>query len=165
MCEPLTLSTVVTAASAAAGVAGAVGAYNQGQVAKQVGRNNQIMAEYAAQDALRRGDEEAAAVRRRTSQLQGAQRANLAAKGLDLNAGTAGEIQDQTGFFGDIDQNTARYNAQRDAWSARAQGQNARAQGDAAARQGTLSAFSTLLATGGQVHDRWQTMKTTPRKT
>lgn len=166
MCEPVTLTTMQTvmlAATATAGVVSAVGAYQQGQVAKQVGRNNQIMAEYAAQDALRRGDQEAAAVQRRASQVQGAQRASLAAKGLDLGAGTAGELQDQTDFFSQTDQITARNNAARDAWSARAQGANARAQGSAAARQGNLSAFSTLLATGAQVSDRWATYSKAPK--
>ena len=157
------LAAASMAAGVGAGVLGAAGAYQQGQVAKQVGRNNQIMAEYAAQDALRRGDAEAAAVQRRASQVQGAQRAALAAKGVDLTAGTAGELQDQADFFSQVDQNTARFNASRDAWSARVQGANARAQGDASARQGTLSAFSTLLGTGGQVADKWMTYNKAPK--
>ncbi len=154
MCEP---TTIALAATAISGGIGAVGAYQQGQAAKAMGRNNQIMAEYAAQDALRRGDAEAAAVQRRASQVQGAQRAALAAKGLDINAGTAGELQDQTDFFSQVDQSTARTNAARDAWSARVQGANARAQGDAAARQGNTAAFATLLGTGAQVADKWAT--------
>lgn len=141
----------------------AVGAYQQGQAAKAVGRNNQVMAEYAAQDALRRGDAEAASIQRRASQTAGAQRAALAAKGVDIGTGTAGEIQDQTDFFSLVDQGTVRDNAKRDAWSARTQGANARAQGDAAARQGNTSAFATLLGTGGQVADKWRTYnKTAP---
>lgn len=154
MCE---VATIATVASAVSGTAAVVGAYQQGQAAKAMGRNNQIMAEYAAQDALRRGDAEAAAVQRRASQVQGAQRAALAAKGLDINAGTAGELQDQTDFFSQVDQSTARTNAARDAWSARVQGANARAQGDAAARQGNTAAFATLLGTGAQVADKWAT--------
>lgn len=160
MCEP---TTILLATTALAGVTGAVGAYQQGQVQKQVGRNNQIMAEYAAQDAIRRGDEEAAAVRRRASMMQGSQRANMAARGLDLSSGTAAELQDQVDFFAEGDANTARFNAQRDAWANRVSGANARAQGDAAARQGNLAAFSTLLGTGAQVADRW-TQYAKPRK-
>ncbi len=152
MCEPTAIALVSTAVS---GTAAVVGAYQQGQAAKQVGRNNQIMAEYAAQDALRRGDAEAAAIQRRASQTAGAQRAAFAARGVDIGAGTAGEIQDQTDFFSLVDQTTVRDNAKRDAWAARTQGANARAQGDAAGRQGALSAFSTLLGTGGQVADKW----------
>lgn len=152
MCEPTTL---VLAATAVAGAVSAAGQYQQGQYQKAVGRNNQIMAEYAAQDAVRRGDEQAMAARRQGDQIKGAQRAQMAASGLDLGAGTAGELQDQVDFFSQSDQNTARFNAKRDAWALREQGKGYRAAGDNAAQQGTLGAFSTLLATGGQVAGKW----------
>jgi hypothetical protein len=158
MCEPITLSTMATVAlgtTAAAGVLAAKSAYDQGRVAKATGRNNQIMAEYAAQDAIRRGDEQANQVRQRASQIKGAQRAGMAAKGLDLGVGTSAELQDQTDFFGATDMSTARSNAQRDAWSARASGSAAAAAGNAAATQANMQAFSTLLSTGGQVAGKW----------
>lgn len=160
LAAPAALTTAMTAslaASVGAGVMSAAGAYQQGQVNKQIGRNNQIMAEYAAQDAQRRGDAEAMKVRRQADQLKGAQRLKMAAAGLDLGEGTAADLQDQTDFFAEADQSTARYNGKLDAWSARQQGANARAQGDAAARQGTLSAFGTILGTGGSVADKWYT--------
>lgn len=153
MCEP---TTIMLAATLASGAIAVKGAYDQGQVAKQVGRNNQIMAEYAAQDSLRQGEEDAIRLRQRTSTIKGAQRASMAAKGLDLGVGTAAELQDQTDFFGETDQATARANAQRNAWSARAGGANARAQGDAGAQQGNLQAFSTLLSTASSVSSKWQ---------
>lgn len=155
MCEP---PTIALAATALAGGAQAYGQYQQGQVAKQVGRNNQIMAEYAAQDAERRGDEEALRVSRQAAQIKGAQRSRMAASGLDLNVGTAAELQDQTDFFGAQDAATARNNGRREAWSARASGSQAAALGDAEARQGNLAAFSTLLGTAGTVVSRkWKT--------
>lgn len=159
MCEPVTLTamqTLALGASATAGVIGAVGQYQQGQVAKQVGRNNAIMAEYAAQDAIKRGDEQAASVRRQADQLRGRQRATMAAKGLDLGVGTSAELIDQTDFFGQVDQVTSRENARRDAWAARASGNAALAQGNAAARQANIGAFSTLLGTAGSVHSKWR---------
>jgi hypothetical protein len=152
MCEP---TTIALAASALGGTVSAIGAYQQGQVAKQVGRNNQIMAEYAAQDAQRRAGEDAIKVQQKAAQLKGAQRATMAAKGLDLGVGTQAELLDQTDFFGATDAATTRSNGNRDAWSARQQGANARAQGDAAARQGNLSAFSTVLGTAGNVASKW----------
>lgn len=124
-------------------------------MAKQVGRNNQIMAEYAAQDAQRRAGEDALKVQQKASQLKGSQRATMAAKGLDLGVGTQADLLDQTDFFGAIDAATTRSNGNRDAWSAREQGRNARAQGDASARQANLSAFSTLLGTAGSVAGKW----------
>ena len=49
MCEP---TTIALAATAISGGIGAVGAYQQGQAAKAMGRNNQIMAEYADQHVM-----------------------------------------------------------------------------------------------------------------
>lgn len=152
MCELVTIASV-------AGMALSAGAaYQQGQVAKQVGRNNQIMAEYAAQDAVRKGEEDAIAVQRRASAIKGAQRAKLAASGVDLEIGTAGELQDQVDFFSQGDQNMARTNAARDAWSMRARGSQAAAEGDAGARTGNLQAFGTALSTGSSVAGKWYSM-------
>ena len=152
MCEP---TTILLATTALSGTIAAKGAYDQGQVAKQVGRNNQIMAEYAAQDAQRRAGEDALKVQQRASALKGTQRATMAAKGLDLGVGTSADLLDQTDFFGATDAATTRSNGNRDAWSARASGQAARAQGEASARQGNLSAFSTVLGTAGNVSSKW----------
>ena len=152
MCDPV---TIALAATAVGGTMSAVGQYQQGRVAKQVGRNNQIMAEYAAQDAQRRAGEDAIKVQQKAAQLKGSQRATMAAKGLDLGVGTQAEILDQTDFFGATDAATARSNGNRDAWSSRYQGANARAQGDASARQANIGAFSTVLGTAGNVAGKW----------
>lgn len=153
MCAPL---LVLAMAAVAAGTAmSAYGQYQQGQAARQTARNNQIMGEYAAQDAQARGEEDAMAVSRKGEQLKGAQRSRMAASGIDLGVGTAADIQDQTDFFAQQDVNTARSNARRDAWAFRAQGANAAAQGRFAAQQGQLQAFSTLLSGAGQVASMW----------
>ena len=153
MCDPT--GGVLTTILAVTGGLQAKGQYDQGRMARAVGRNNQIMAEYAAQDAIRRGDEEANKIRQRGDAIKGAQRANMAAKGLDLSVGTSAELIDQTDFFSETDQSTARFNASREAWSNRTQARQLRAQGDAAAQQGSLSAFGTILGTGAQVSDKW----------
>jgi hypothetical protein len=156
MCE----ATLIMMAASTVLSAGAQ--YQQGQVAKQVGRNNQIMAEYAAQDALRRGEEDAQKVRQQADQLKGRQRALMAAKGLDLTEGTPADILDQTDFFGQTDIATTRGNAARDAWSMRARGSQAAAEGSAAARNANMSAFGTLLGQGGQVADKWYSSRPKP---
>jgi hypothetical protein len=156
MCEPTTIALIATAA---AGTVSAVSSYQQGQVQKQVARNNATMAEYAAQDAERRGELEAQAVQRKASQLKGTQRAMMAARGLDLGVGTPAEILDQTDFFGETDVATTRYNASREAWSNRAQGQDMMQQGKWAARNANMQAFSTLLGTAGSVSGKWNTYK------
>lgn len=145
----------MTAATMAAGALSAYGTYQQGQTAKAVAQNNQVMAEYAAQDAQRRGEKEVHELRMRAAQLKGTQRATMASRGLDLSEGTPADILDQTDFFAQIDQDTARHNARKDAWRYRAEGTAQRAQGDAAARQANIGAFSTLLTTAGSVASKW----------
>lgn len=156
MCEPVTLALM------AAGTAmTAYGQYQQGQAANDAAKYNAKMAEYGAQDAQRRGEEEAAAIQRKAASLKSSQRVSLASRGLDIGYGTAGDLQDQTDFFGQMDASTARSNAAQQAWSYRSQGQLARAEGRAAAYQGALGAAGTLLSGAGQVASKWPT-KTKP---
>lgn len=129
--------------------------YQQGQVAEATARNNATMAEYAAQDAQRRGEEEAAAIQRKGAALKSSQRVALAAKGLDLTYGSAGDLQDQTDFFTQSDVATARTNAGREVWNYRAQGQQSLAKGRADALNASLQATGTLLGSAGQVADKW----------
>lgn len=154
MCEPTTIALVTMAV---AGGISAKASYDQGQVQKQVARNNAVMSEYAAQDAQRRGEEDAMAIQRRASQLAGTQRSLMSARGLDLSTGTAADILDQTDFFAQQDVNTARYSAKRDAWSYRARGQQDLAEGRFAAQNANLRAAGTLLSTAGSVADKWKT--------
>lgn len=151
MCNP------VIAVMAVSTLVSAYGVQQQGRTAQKVARNNQIMAEYAAQDAIKRGEEDAIKVQQRGAQIKGAQRSRMAAAGLDLGAGTAQSLQDQTDFFTASDVATTRSNAARSAWSARASGDQAMALGRADASQGNLSAFSTLLGGASQVHSKWNT--------
>lgn len=133
----------------------AYGAHQQGQTAKKVARNNQIMNEYAAQDAVRRGDKDARDIQRKAATLKGTQRSTMAARGLDLGVGSAAEILDDTDFFSREDAATARANAAKEAWSLRVRGRQGQSEAEAASNQANLSAFSTVLGAGGKVADRW----------
>ena len=164
MCVPIaalgltTAMQTVMAATALASTAVAVrSAQMQGQVAAQTARNNQIMAQYAAQDAIKRGDEAAAKAERQSRQVAGAQRAGMASKGLDLTEGTAAELQAQTDFFGSVDATTAKNNAAREAWTLRNQGAQAAAQGAAAQQQANLQATGALLNGASRVAGSWYT--------
>lgn len=137
----------------------AAGMVQQSKVQSQVAKNNAQMAEYAAQDASRRGEEEAAAVQRKGAALKSAQRVSLASKGLDLSYGTAADLQDQTDFFTQSDVATTRTNARREAWSTRARGQQALAQGRADALNSQYQAAGTLLGGAGQVSEKWYTYR------
>ena len=139
--------------SAAGAVTSAIGAYQQAKVAGEVAARNAKIADLQAEDALRRGENEAAELRRRVAATKSAQRVSLAAKGLDLTYGTAADLQDQTDFFGESDVATVRTNARKEAWSRRSQSANFQA--EALSQRPWLSAGSTLLAGAGQVADKW----------
>lgn len=132
-------------------------AMDQGEVSQKIANNNAIMAGYAANDARARGEEEAQAIQRKAASLKSSQRVNMAAKGLDLGYGTAGDLQDQTDFFAQSDAATARTNAGREAWRSDAQAQDFRSQGAAASYNGNMAAAGTMLSGAGQVADKWYT--------
>lgn len=155
MCEPTTIALLASAAVTA------YGQHQQGKAAQDAANYNSKMAEYGAQDALRRGEEEAASIQRKAASLKSSQRAGLAGHGIDVGFGTAQDLQDETDFFGQMDASTARFNAQSQAWNYRAQGQLGRAEGKSAAYQGNLAAGGTLLSGAGKVGSKWPT-KTTP---
>lgn len=153
------------AAMVAATAMSAYSAQQQAKMQKQVGEYNAKMNEFAAQDAEKRGDKQANDLARQMSALEGAQRSRMAAAGLDLSEGTAGDIQDQTDFFKDRDVATLRFNGRKDAFNARQTGTLARWQGDAQASQSQLSSYGTLLGGSAQVADKWYTMTKTPTAT
>lgn len=150
----LTTAQMISLGLSAAGAAtSAIGAYQQAKVAGDVAARNAKIADLQAEDALRRGENEAAELRRRVAATKSAQRVSLAAKGLDLTYGTAADLQDQTDFFGESDVATVRTNARKEAWSRRSQSTNFQA--EALSQRPWLTAGSTLLAGAGQVASRW----------
>lgn len=154
----LTTAQMISLGLSAAGTGiSALSAYQQSQTAREVAARNAKIADMQAEDALRRGENEAAEVRRRAAATKSSQRVALAAKGLDLTYGTAADLQDQTDFFGESDAATVRTNARKEAWARRSQGANFQA--EAASSRPWLAAGSTLLAGAGQVADKWYTYR------
>jgi hypothetical protein len=86
-----------------------------------ISRNNAQLLEYRAQDEIRKGEDDAIALRRRGDQIKSEQRVQFAARGVDVNEGSAQDAQNETDFFSETDQATARLNAQRNAWATRIQ--------------------------------------------
>jgi hypothetical protein len=143
MCHP----AVFIAAAVVGGGMQAYGVYQEQSLAKEVAKNNARTAEYQAQDAVRRGEEEAMKVRRQAMGLKSAQRASLAGRGLDVSYGTAFDLQEQTDFFGDLDAETVRLNAAKDAWTLRRQRDNYLMQRDAI--HPLMAASGSLLSSIG----------------
>jgi hypothetical protein len=169
----ITLAGAATAATIAGGVISAGGAIMQGQAqAKQakyqsaVERNNATIAGWQAQDATQRGQIEEQRQRLATARLHGAQRAGMAANGVEVGAGSSLDVLMDTAQLGELDALTIRSNAEREAYGLRNQQSNLTAQsaltsmaGKNARTASYISAGSTLLSTAATAGDRAATYK------
>lgn len=162
------VAIATTALSTAASVAGSI---QQGRAAKQqadyqaaVARNNQIIAQRKADDARERGRLAELQKRRETAQLIGRQRAGAAARGVEVDSGSAVDITADTAAFGELDALTIRSNAEREALGFEAEANQFEAEGQlrrlSGRNQRTGSYFAaggTLLSGGSKVADKWYT--------
>lgn len=173
--DPSGISEAVTIAGVASAVIGAgVSAYGmvqssnaQSEAAQynaEVAKNNQTMADAAAQTALQQG---AVAQQQKAYQedvLIGQEKAGLAANGVDVGSTTATELMSDTKAAGELDQLTIINNAQRTSTGFINQGLNygQQAQQDQAASQATLQAgdigaTAAAFKGAGQVASTWYT--------
>lgn len=130
--------------------------------AADMARINARVAEQSAQGVLAQGERDAVALSMRYGQVKGAQRAALAANGVDLGYGSAAEIQASTDLLKETDLNTVSANAVRSAWGYRTQAVNA--QNEALLRSTAADSISpgaaaatTLLGSAGSVASSWYT--------
>lgn len=109
----------------------------------KVAEMNATLADRRARDAIDRGAKEEQRKRMEIAQLQGQQRAALAANGLDLSFGSPLDTLVDTAMMGELDALTIRTNAAREAYDQDVQGTNLRA-------DATLSRMNASAArTGG----------------
>ncbi len=85
---------------------------------------NARLAELQAQSILDAGQREAGRLTMRAGQVMGAQRAAIAANGIDLGSGSAAEVLATTDFMKDTDRYAIEANAIRSAWGHRTQAMN-----------------------------------------
>jgi hypothetical protein len=161
------VATAIGAAISTSIVAGVVGtglqmysSYQQGQSQKKqyayqaaVAENNAKVAEWNAQDAIERGEIAEKQHRLKVSQVQGKQRSALASGGVEVDAGSALDVLEDTAYFGEMDALTIRSNSQREAYKYKVNAQNKRAQaglysmtGRSAATAGNIGAAGSLLS-------------------
>jgi len=149
MCNPvavLAVSTLVTAGAQ----------YQQGETAKNVAEFNAQSAKIQADDVLKRGGIAEEQQLAKTRQMQGTQRAIMAASGSDTTTGSNADILGQTTAMGALDAATIRSNAARQAWGYENQATQSIAQGNAAGAAGNMGAFSTLLAGGSRAYGMYK---------
>jgi hypothetical protein len=93
--------------------------------AKFVGDTNARIAELGAQSVLYQGERQVGALTMRAGNLKSAQRATMAANGIDLGSGNAAEVQASTEIMKEVDKTALEANAVRSAWGYRMQGTEA----------------------------------------
>lgn len=136
----------------------AVGSMQQGQAnaqaAKyqaQVAKNNKILADRKAQDAIDRGKVAEQRQRERTRQLKGRQRAILAANGVVVDQDSALDITSETEAIGEMDALTIRQNAEREALGYRTEGMNFQASSDLYGAQASNEQSAGYIGAAGSI--------------
>lgn len=140
---------------AAGGGAATVGAYYAAQGQKKalgaqanMAETNARLADLNAQQAELTGQREVQSQRLKTAQIKGAQKAAVAANGLDLGSETAQAIQISTDLLGEVDANTIEANAINAAFGYKTQAVNLR--NDALINRATARGINPLLSAGSQ---------------
>ena len=109
---------------------------------------NAVIAEQQAQDAIARGEQAEGIQRINVKRLIGAQRAAYGAQGVEVDSGSALDVQKDTAAMGELDAIIIRNNAAREAWGYRAQAQDLLYRGRLAKTAASAEAGQTLLAGG-----------------
>lgn len=155
MCEPVTITTAL--AIAAAGYS-AKAQYEQGKYQSKVSKNNAIIKNQLAADAISRGRVAEDNKRMQVAQAKSMQRAKFGASGVDVNMGSASDIQADTAMIGELDALTIRNNAEREAYGFRVGASNAEAQSIMDKKKGKSDAIGTILSGGKQAAGQWYQM-------
>lgn len=117
--------------------------YKQGQL-----QQNEMLANFQADEALRAGGVAAGNVEKKTRQIRGAQRVAAAANSVDINSGSAATLQAETAMMGAMDIVTVQNNAWREAWGLKNQATQYGQQAGMVGRSGAIQSQNSLL-TGG----------------
>lgn len=149
MCSPTLILM-----SAAAGM-GAYAKQKQGEYTNDVAKYNARQMENEATRTRNKGLESEQIQREKTAQLKSRQRAQLGASGVDLEAGSALALQEDTDTLGEADALRIRTAYQDKAQVLDDQSTLTLAQGEAAEDAGNMGAFTSLLGGGAQVAGKW----------
>ncbi len=137
------------------GATGLVSAISQAKAAKAQGEYANAMSEinarnadYQGRDAIDRGNKKSHEYRKDARSAIGAERARLAAQGIDITSGSAVDAIDRAEADVAINTQTIKSNAWREAWGFKSQASSQRAEGFMAKKKGDGLSRDTLL-TGG----------------
>jgi len=127
----------------------------QGKYQEDLAKNNAIVQQRQADDAIKRGEVDEMNHRLKVAQMKSSQRAKFGASGADVNSGSSLDVLADTAMMGELDALTIRGNASREAYGYRVGASNTIAQGKLDKSRGTNNAISTLLTGGGKVSSQW----------
>jgi len=130
----------------AKGQADASSAYGENQA--DIYDTNARLKDLLAEDAIIRGDRQAVKAKQSAKRLIGSQRAALAAQGIDIESGSALDIQEETASLGAEDALNIRNNAWRESWGYKVQANNYRSAASISRTTAKNKSKNTLL-TGG----------------
>ncbi|TIW56677.1 MAG: hypothetical protein E5V54_11190 [Mesorhizobium sp.] len=164
MCD---LSTILTLGSTLLGAAGAVQSAQATASANnynaKVQDMNARLSERRAKDAIDRGQLEEQKKRQQASQIEGQQRAAMAANGVDLTFGSPLDTLVDTATMGELDALTIRTNATREAYDYKVDAVNKRAGANmsrmaasSASTGGYLDALGTVLGGAGKAYGQYK---------
>jgi hypothetical protein len=133
---------------AVSSIAGGAAANASAKAQAAAMNQNARIAERQSSDAHIRGGLEELAIKRRMSVLNGAQRAQAAASGVDVNSGSMLDVQNASTREGSMDVALNEMNHAREAWGYDVQASNYRNQASVARAEGR-NAFTAGLIGGG----------------
>lgn len=173
MCEPTTLAVASLASSVIGGgmqymaqkQAGAAQA-NAMRYQADVDRNNSIIQERLAKDAIERGKTEEKMHRIKIGQLKGQQINAFAKNGVETDSGSPLDVLSDTAMIGELEALTIRNNAEREAYGYKVQGMNYsasaannRTAASTAKSSANTAALTSVLSTAGSVAGKWYDYK------
>lgn len=161
---PVALAAVGTAMQAYGAYSTSVANKSAYNYQAGVSRNNAMIAEWNAQDAARRGEQDLIEQQRRAAALMGNQRATFAGRGIDLSEGSALNILSDTDYLSKQDELTIKDNTAKKVWQAKVQAYNEGTNAEllqmrSDSENPLFSGAASLLTGAGTVADRWYRYK------
>lgn len=150
------MAAIAAGVSAGIGVFGSLsGGYAQSQSIKAnaayqgtIAKINAELSTMQAEDALKRGENQARDYQTEVNNMLSDQRVAYAAQNVDITFGTPADVQKETRLKGALDVLTIKNNAWREAWGYKVEANNSTYQGKFAAITGEGQSRMTLI-TGG----------------
>ncbi|MBB3453883.1 hypothetical protein FHT86_002139 [Rhizobium sp. BK313] len=157
-----TLGIVGAATSAVGSVFGGIASANQANYQAEVAKNNAKIAEQNATQATEAGEAQAQAESEKGAQVAGGIIAAQAANGIDVNSGSAVDVQQSQREESKLDTNTVMHNAELSAYGYRTQSTNYQAQAELDKTQAAeapiaaaIGATGSFLSNASSISSKW----------